>query len=57
MFDTIPLPASDELAEYGGRYQMLEGIESPKVPGYWKYNSDDNYSHSNFNPNTWIDVV
>lgn len=50
MFDTIPLPSSDELAEYGGRYQMLEGIESPKIANYWKNNS-------NINSNTWVDVV
>ena len=31
MFEQIPLPASDELAEYGGKYAMLEGIQSPKI--------------------------
>ena len=46
MFEEIPLPASDELAEYGGRYQALEGIESPRM----------NLNIHKNNANTWIGV-
>ena len=46
MFDQVVLPAADELSEMGGRYQALEGIESPKMDLSLPAN----------NANTWIGV-
>lgn len=46
MFDQVVLPSADELSEMGGRYQALEGIESPKMDLHVPQN----------NANTWIGV-
>ena len=46
MFDQVVLPSADELSEMGGRYQALEGIESPKM----------DLSLPSNNANTWIGV-
>ena len=46
MFEEMPLPASDELAEMGGKFAAYEGIESPRM----------NLSTPVTNANTWIGV-
>ena len=53
MFENIPLPASDELAEMGGKFAQYEGIESPQLY------EDSPYSqvyHQDYDPKAYIGV-